>query len=989
MRVDYVTLGPLAAIDHDGPRPLGGLRQRTVLAVLLVSAERTVSVDELIDHVWDGQPPPKPLVSLRAYVANLRRILGRDGRTDRLVTDPHGYRLHLLGDRVDARLFEDGLARGKHLLEAGDAAAATRELTTALDRWQGPPLVEFRDRAFTHHEIHRLEACRADAVEARYEAELMLGRGAELVTGLEAEIAANPLREQLWIHLMLALNRAGRRTDALSAHRRLVDLLDDELGIRPGPEVELIAADIRRGTPPRPSPVPPPPSPAADALFGRTSELHRLRAALTGAIGGRGRLAVLTGESGVGKTSLAAALAQTADELGVVHVWVGHPAGVRTPPSWAWTQVVRALAEQTRTSPDIFDGSRHKERKGFACLEMLASSLAEKAGQRPTLIVIDDLHRADRTAYDVLKLLLGRLSRLPVLIVGTWQEGGRGRPRREHEFDRLMSRPETTLIRLQGIDAAATGQLIEAAFGVTPAAGMVEAISDRTGGNPFYIAELAGLLHDDGRLGLAAATLGSGDVPDAVAAVIRRRMADLPASTRDALTVAALLGGEFAPSVAAAALDRPAEETSHDLIPAVRTGFVVDAGPDLMRFRHGLVRDAITVQVTGTELASLHAQIARAFVALDRPAVTDSTAAADHAWRAGAELDVDAALTLFDRALPTAWERAGYHDVAELCRHALDVCSRLDEERRQSHEVRYWLQLVSAQTVTEGQSSAAVRDTLNQIARLGPHGGGFTLGTTLRGLEAACSGRYLEASILADELLVASDTDDPIARPAGLYLRGLVDFLQGATAESSMAIKELLNLPPVVDWRRHRHLVAFGVRGYGVAAWIAAVLGDATAADAALAHAKVLADSYSDPFERGTVGISELQARAIMGRVGGTAELAAGLHAALTTAKLDQMAASAKVIECWALALGPEATDTADEMRAALAVHTHDGTRIYLPLYYQLLADVEWVRGRVDAAREALRLAESTAGATGESVWDRQLADRLSVMRSASARLTS
>ena len=167
------------------------------------------------------------------------------------------------------------------------------------------------------------------------------------------------------------------------------------------------------------------------------------------------------------------------------------------------------------------------------------------------------------------------------------------------------------------------------------------------------------------------------------------------------------------------------------------------------------------------------------------------------------------------------------------------------------------------------------------------------------------------------------------------------------------------------------------------------MLGDATAADAALAHAKVLADSYSDPFERGTVGISELQARAIMGRVGGTAELAAGLHAALTTAKLDQMAASAKVIECWALALGPEATDTADEMRAALAVHTHDGTRIYLPLYYQLLADVEWVRGRVDAAREALRLAESTAGATGESVWDRQLADRLSVMRSASARLTS
>lgn len=981
-------LGPLAAVDHDGPLPLGGLRQRTVLAVLIVAAERTVSVDELIEHVWDGQPPPKPLVSLRAYVANLRRILGRDGRTDRLVTDPHGYRLRLLGDRVDARLFEDGLARGKQFLEAGDAAGATRELTTALDRWQGPPLVEFRDRPFAHHEIHRLEACRADAVEARYEAELMLGRGAELVTGLEAEIAANPLREQLWCHLMLALHRAGRRTDALTAHRRLTDLLDDELGIRPGPEVEQLAADIRRGSPPQPSAAPPPAPPAADAFFGRNAELQRLRTALTGAIGGRGRLAVVTGESGVGKTSLATALAQSADELGVEHVWVGHPAGVRTPPSWAWTQVVRALAEQTRTSPDIFAGSRAKERKGFACLEMLAASIAEKAGRAPTLIVIDDLHRADRTTYDVLKMLLGRLSRLPVLIVGTWQEGGRGRPRREHEFDRLMSRPETALIRLQGIDVAATGQLIEAAYGVAPAADMVKAISERTGGNPFYITELAGLLHDEDRLRLATASLGDGDVPDAVAAVIRRRMADLPGPARDALTVAALLGGEFAPSVAGA-VTGSTEGISHDLTPAVRTGFVVDVGPDRMRFRHGLVRDAIAVQVTGTELAALHARIARAFVALDGLAVADTIAAADHAWRAGSELDVDAALTLFDRALPTAWERAGYHDVAELCRHALDVCIRLDETQRQSHKVRYWLQLVSAQTVTEGQSSAAVRTTLEQIARLGPHGGGFALGTTLRGLEAACSGRYREATILADALLTASDADDPMARPAGLYLRGLVDFLLGATAQSSSAIEELLSLPPVVDWRRHRHLVAFEVRGYGVAAWIAAARGDATTADSTLAHAKVLADSYGDPFERGSIGISELQARAIMGRVPGTAELAASLHDGLTVAKLDQMAASAKVIECWALAVGTESTDTADAMRAALAVHTRDGTRIYLPLYYQLLADVEWAHGRVAAAREALCFAESVAAATGEHVWDRQLADRSDLMRPASARLTS
>ena len=128
--LDYVTLGPLAAIDHDGPRPLGGLRQRTVLAVLLVSAERTVSVDELIDHVWDGQPPPKPLVSLRA---TSRTFAASSAATDARTawsptrTDTDSTFLATEWMPVCSRM---GWPR-QHLLEAGDAAAATRELTTA------------------------------------------------------------------------------------------------------------------------------------------------------------------------------------------------------------------------------------------------------------------------------------------------------------------------------------------------------------------------------------------------------------------------------------------------------------------------------------------------------------------------------------------------------------------------------------------------------------------------------------------------------------------------------------------------------------------------------------------------------------------------------------------------------------------------------------------------------------------------------------------
>ena len=237
------------------------------------------------------------------------------------------------------------------------------------------------------------------------------------------------LREQLWIRLMLALNRAGRRTDALSAHRRLVDLLDDELGIRPDP----------RWSSSRPISV------AEHHRDHRRYRRHRargrraLQADLRTApparrahrnVGGRGRL-VLTGKRRRYQRpfSCGRAFAQTADELGVVHVGRA-PRGSAHPPSG----VDSGGARTGRTDQDFAGTSSTavdtKSGRASACLEMLASSLAEKAGQRPTLIVIDDLHRADRTAYDVLKLLLGRLSRLPVLIVGTLAGRRAGRPRR-------------------------------------------------------------------------------------------------------------------------------------------------------------------------------------------------------------------------------------------------------------------------------------------------------------------------------------------------------------------------------------------------------------------------------------------------------------------------------------------------------------------------------------------------------------------------------
>ncbi|MFN3006606.1 AfsR/SARP family transcriptional regulator [Mycolicibacterium wolinskyi] len=237
----YLLLGPMSVVRDDQLVGLGGLRQRGVLAALLLAGGRTIDTDALVDMVWGDTPPPKPIASLRAYIANLRRILSGD----RLVTDHNGYRLNLGSDLVDIREFESLVCDGRRLLAAGDDVAAARVLECSLRLWRGTPLADFRDQAFVHHEVHRLQALRVDALEARFDAQLGMGRNWELIAPLESEVAAHPLREKLWAQLMLAMYRAGRRADALQAYRRAHALLDAELGVEPGAELQRIAAAIR------------------------------------------------------------------------------------------------------------------------------------------------------------------------------------------------------------------------------------------------------------------------------------------------------------------------------------------------------------------------------------------------------------------------------------------------------------------------------------------------------------------------------------------------------------------------------------------------------------------------------------------------------------------------------------------------------------------------------------------------------------------------
>jgi YVTN family beta-propeller protein len=245
---EFGILGPLEVRRSGRAVPLGGPRQRAVLALLLLEANRVVSMDRLAEDVWAGDPPEGWATTLQTYVFHLRQALEPDrSRGDTggvLVTKGRGYLLRVDREHLDAALFEEGFTAGRTALEAGQNTEAAKTLRQALDLWRGGVLADLADYAFTRPEAARLEELRLAAVEARIDADLALGRHDALTGELERLAGEYPLRERLHGQLMLALYRCGRQADALAAYRRVRALLADELGIDPGEPLERLHAAV-------------------------------------------------------------------------------------------------------------------------------------------------------------------------------------------------------------------------------------------------------------------------------------------------------------------------------------------------------------------------------------------------------------------------------------------------------------------------------------------------------------------------------------------------------------------------------------------------------------------------------------------------------------------------------------------------------------------------------------------------------------------------
>src|SRR4051812_43071051 len=224
---------------------MGEGRQRALLALLLLHRNEPVASDRLIDALWGEASPPTAAKVLQNHVRALRRALG-DGEGKRLQTHGHAYALLVDDDEVDVERFEWLVREGDDAIADDRLADAAARLRDALALWRGPALADVAYDTFALPEIARLEEARTAVLERRIDADLALGRHADVVAELDALVAQHPLRERLRGQRMLALYRCGRQAEALEAFREARRTLSEEVGVEPGAELRGLHEAILR-----------------------------------------------------------------------------------------------------------------------------------------------------------------------------------------------------------------------------------------------------------------------------------------------------------------------------------------------------------------------------------------------------------------------------------------------------------------------------------------------------------------------------------------------------------------------------------------------------------------------------------------------------------------------------------------------------------------------------------------------------------------------
>jgi DNA-binding NarL/FixJ family response regulator len=457
-------------------------------------------------------------------------------------------------------------------------------------------------------------------------------------------------------------------------------------------------------------------------FVGRERELDTLAGLLADALGGEPRVVLCGGEPGIGKTRLAEELVALAYGNGVPAVWGASVEAEGAPPYWPWRQVLRAVstfdgavgvAEQLRVAEDLavvapesfpqVAGPPHDLDSGpeqrFRVFDGVTRFLRRMAQDRGLLVVLDDLQWADPASLLLLQHLACALGPSGLFVLATFRDT---EPRLRPILAELIRQPGTSRLEVAGLTSQAVGRQLELLTGRLVPGATVARVYELTGGNPFFVAELARSLDSD-------------DVPDTVRGAIRRRMDRLSPQCRHQLRVAAIVGREFSVAVVAAIIGRPVLACLDALEDAVAAGLVEPAATTgEHRFTHALVRDAIEADLSTVERIRLHQAAAEAiesfYVGRLDPYLTDLarhwTVAADAGGR-------DRAVLWSRRAADEAMSRLSYEEAARLYRQALECGSGLDDMSR------HGLLLSLAQALRHSAELARAVPVCNQAAEAG------------------------------------------------------------------------------------------------------------------------------------------------------------------------------------------------------------------------------------------------------------------------------
>ncbi|MFF4411132.1 BTAD domain-containing putative transcriptional regulator [Streptosporangium sp. NPDC001559] len=590
--MDFRVLGPVSVITGDGtPLDIGPHQQRAVLALCMLAAPRPVGAAAMMEELWEGEPPPRALNTLQAYISKLRRVLEpgriRATRPTVLVSRPGGYALDIPARDLDLTRVRGHAAEGRRLAAAGEHEAAAGRLRLALAEWRGEPLADFAEASWATREAAHLGEQRLTLQEDLAECELALGLGAELTGTLTRLVAANPFRERLHVLGAHALYQAGRQADALAVLARGRDMLADELGLDPDPRSREMERRILAQDPsltPRVQVAPAPPRPAEDSretrLIGRDAEAEVLDAAVTG---GPYRVVLLAGEPGIGKTSLAEQAARTARAEGNRVVWGRCWDGTGAPPFWPWTQAAQELTGGQGGKAGPSGGDRFELYEAFA-------ELFNEHGR--VLVVLDDLQWADASSLRLLEFLASTRLCPKLTVVATYRDtevrpGGA----LEHALAALARLPYVRRLPLRGLGEAEIGEYLGRA-GADP--GLAGEMGRLTAGNPFFLGEVLRL----------------GETPAALSDVVRGRMTGLPPETEEVLTTAALLGDQVVADVLTQVTGLSVERVLDIVDAAVGAGLLTEGRGPACRFVHDIVRDVLREALPPLRRRRLHARIA-------------------------------------------------------------------------------------------------------------------------------------------------------------------------------------------------------------------------------------------------------------------------------------------------------------------------------------------------------------------------------------------